>query len=52
MTKHQLLTALRAYDNAAIKFIQKVESGQARSVTSYAELKTALEASRKAQRGV
>lgn len=43
MTKIQLLDALKLYDAAALKFIKKVESGNARSHVTYAELKAALD---------
>lgn len=43
-----LLTALNAYQKTAGKFIAKVESGQARSHTTYTELKAAKELADKA----
>jgi hypothetical protein len=53
MTKREraLLDALRTYDWAAMKFIEKVDNGRARSVETYHDLKDALEKSRKVQRG-
>lgn len=40
--------ALSLYDAAADRFIQKVDSGRARSVETYRQLKEAREASRTA----
>ena len=44
-----LLQALKKYDEAAEKFIEKVESGRAHSKETYADLKAALETSRLAR---
>lgn len=43
MTKLTDANALIAYDNMAREFIAKVESGQARSVRTYAKMKALLE---------
>jgi len=42
----QLIDVIHRYDEAADKFIQKVDSGRARSVETYNELKVARAASR------
>jgi len=44
----QLEAVIRAYNEAADKFITKVERGEARSRVTYAELKAAREMAEKA----
>lgn len=39
----ELKIALKKYDAAAKKFIDKVDSGRARSIETYADLKACLE---------
>jgi hypothetical protein len=48
----EVLFALRKYDAAAKKFIDKVESGKAHSKETYKDLKDALEESRLVQEDV
>ena len=43
-----LIDALRMYNKAATKFIDKVDSGKAHSVETYEELKNAREQSKQA----
>ena len=48
-TESALIAALLKYDRVALKFIAKVDNGEARSSVTYAELKEALETSKEAR---